>query len=413
MELSAWERSRFPETAKAQRVLPGLYADYVNTKTVGVDRRRASEVNGGERRRDSFAPAVADRRRESFVPGTFGRPRDVSFMEPKSISEFPPAVIEEFEEDTFSCEEEEAPPVFSFKFIPTAARGMSFAAAAAVKPTVAVAQRTRSFGSSVRRSMMSSVSSKEREVLSKETWMDFADIGSDWKQDLLAIPHNAVRRELVTFGAILGALSSKQRKATSKEIELVGGWIRTFRQFLADYFALEDGVIFFWLNVWDANLPSSLSPSERSRKRLDVMDLCADITKYHNRLQSDESTGSLAKFLAASHSLLPVLDHYFRTQEELVPSLLASVSVDQTSSEERSVRNSLFQFIRTRLCPNTFFILLTRWIDDVETLEGFEREFLSVPNLITRAIARKRFIAVKHKLMANHFSVLTTIVSSQ
>jgi len=297
------------------------------------------------------------------------------------------------------------------------ARGQSFNGprASVLKRSSSIAARTLSFGSTPQKRVIPTVRERERELLSngRNLGLDLATTGVSWKEDLFTVPHNAVRQELKTLEVMVDSLNKRQFDVTKTDLETFNKWLKVFRRFLEDYFAMEDEVIFYWIEIWKVCLPSNLSFEYREAKRNEIKKVFNQMSTQYSHFRLDRAVDWLQGFLSTTRRIAPIIVEYFDKQELALPPLLER-SRDIDSTEFVAVQKSLYTFMSRLSSPHTFFVLYTRWIDNPETVDKMQTEFFYLagpPGLLSAMFQRRKHAAIKRKLIASHFSTMEKLAA--
>eukprot|EP00168_Porphyra_purpurea_P010139 TRINITY_DN2494_c0_g1_i1.p1 TRINITY_DN2494_c0_g1~~TRINITY_DN2494_c0_g1_i1.p1 ORF type:complete len:256 (+),score=86.35 TRINITY_DN2494_c0_g1_i1:559-1326(+) len=162
----------------------------------------------------------------------------------------------------------------------------------------------------------------EAYVLPRFHMVDGGGVGGGsgaWEQEILAVPHNAIRQETMSLYTILGAMQRQWFTLTMGDIATFAEWWSVFELFLAQFWEVEDQVIFPWLTE---SAPSSralhryFKTTRYTKEKMlgQYHDVGATFELFNTRPPSEV----LGKLYQALIAFLPALLSYLETQEEVL-----------------------------------------------------------------------------------------------
>lgn len=195
--------------------------------------------------------------------------------------------------------------------------------------------------------------------------------GERWYVDVIALPHNAVRRQLFDAFLMANALGKLLLDVAEADLARVYAWLGTLDTFVQVVFAIEDKFIYPMVDTHVRNartadgepvyLPELLSARGRQEAKAHVLDLLADARKTR-----DVATGeTVAKIVALRYALdqfgANILD-YFSAMEHFAPKLLKK-AVKNGEREKQKLERRLFEYVLEQPQGAMLAALLTQCIE--------------------------------------------------
>lgn len=218
-----------------------------------------------------------------------------------------------------------------------------------------------------------------------------------WPSDVFVLLHNAIRREIMD---VYNILASIQRRWTS--LQMVDIWDfseywEIFEVFVAQYFEIEDQIIFpFMLNVAadspDLSRYHKVVKYNKDRLEAILLEIGLTLEKF-NTTPAGEVMPTLYKQLV---DCLPKLLDYMTEQEQVLPPVFSQYC----DREDRTLLNrASANFLVRATNGRDGIAILTRWIEDSMVLQIWKNE-----NLSPRAkSSHKKWVA---SLEANHVEIV-------
>lgn len=151
--------------------------------------------------------------------------------------------------------------------------------------------------------------------------------GERWHVDIVALPHNAVRRQLYDAYVMANALGKMVLDVSSADLARVYGWLGTLERFVVAALRAEEKFLYPLVDKLarkrrtGSDLPPMLTPSGRTEAKRQILELLSDARKT-----KDVSAGETASKINALRYALDqfganILD-YYGAMEKFLPGFL-------------------------------------------------------------------------------------------
>lgn len=195
--------------------------------------------------------------------------------------------------------------------------------------------------------------------------------GDRWYVDIIALTHNAVRRQLFDVFTMANALGKLLLDVGDNDLARVYAWLATLEAFVRVVFDVEDLFVYPLLDSHVRNartsdgtpvyLPELLSVRGRKEAKGHVLDLLSGARKTQ-----DVATGEIpAKISALRYALdqfgANMLD-YFAAMEKFAPKLLKK-ALKHGEKEKMKMERKLFDYVLKQPQGEIFAALLTQCIE--------------------------------------------------
>lgn len=202
----------------------------------------------------------------------------------------------------------------------------------------------------------------QHQSLIREPVLCLAPVGENWALDVFSLLHNGIRREMMDLYFILGEMRKMYLGLREDDISMFFDWFELFGSFLLDYFAVEEDVIYPWIEAKGANLKGELGIRSRMQMRGKVghvmfrmQDARENAFQY---LNYSEQYKKLLEFIDSFSSKL--LD-YFTAEELDLPPIISKY---YKPSDKKKVDKDIYKFlIEQGRYPWAYVCILTRWMD--------------------------------------------------
>lgn len=195
--------------------------------------------------------------------------------------------------------------------------------------------------------------------------------GDRWYVDIIALTHNAIRRQLFDAFTIANALGKLLLDVSDVDLARVYAWLGTVDAFVQVAFDVEDRFVYPMIDTHIRNaktsrgepvlLPELLSVHGRDQSRSQVRELLSAARKTR-----DVATGETA---AKIHALRYALDQfgasildYFAAMERFAPKLLKK-TVKNGATEKLKIERKMFEHIRSQPQGDNLAALLMQCIE--------------------------------------------------
>lgn len=196
-----------------------------------------------------------------------------------------------------------------------------------------------------------------------------------WASDVFVLPHNAIRWEIMDLYTILGSIQRRWSSLQMADIWDLSEYWEVFEVFVAQYFEIEDQIIFpFLLNVasdsMDLNRYHKVVKYNKDRLEAMLLDVGTTLELFNSAPAGDV----LPKLYKQLSEYLPKLLDYMQQQEKVLPKVFSSFC----EPEDRALINrAAANFIVRAANGREGIAILTRWIEDSMILQMWKNENLS------------------------------------
>jgi len=196
-----------------------------------------------------------------------------------------------------------------------------------------------------------------------------------WNSDVFVLLHNAIRWEIMDVYNILGSMQRRWSSLQMIDIwDFAEHW-EVFEVFVAQYFEIEDQIIFpFLLNVAASSgeLARYHKVVKYNKDRLDG--LLIDIGQTLERFNSASPAEIVPVLYEQLVNCLPKILDYMNEQEQVLP----GVFMQHCDPQDRTLLNRACANFLVRATNGRHGIaILTRWIEDSMVLQMWKNENLS------------------------------------
>lgn len=219
--------------------------------------------------------------------------------------------------------------------------------------------------------------------------------------DVVALYHNAVKRQVLATYNMLEAMLRYKYEVTSAITDAFFNWFDTFENAVDTIFELEEATIFPFLSARSVVIPPSISEAER-RKMKGTYSLKIE--------QMDEMRSTLTLLppgecvLKTSHFLYDLLKHvisYFNMQSLVLPKAIADANISKVYDFQLGA--AIAREVKVREDPAFFFSFLTHWMSQKQ-LKRWKSRYLTTLDSF-------RFEQWSRKSQSNHFSVPEKLIN--
>eukprot|EP00183_Erythrolobus_madagascarensis_P001577 CAMPEP_0185851674 /NCGR_PEP_ID=MMETSP1354-20130828/10969_1 /TAXON_ID=708628 /ORGANISM="Erythrolobus madagascarensis, Strain CCMP3276" /LENGTH=881 /DNA_ID=CAMNT_0028552709 /DNA_START=27 /DNA_END=2672 /DNA_ORIENTATION=+ len=226
--------------------------------------------------------------------------------------------------------------------------------------------------------------------------------GEKWSMDIFALPHNAIKRELVDLYKILGSLQKRMMDLRHTEIDDFYNWWEVFEAFVLDFFEMEEGIIFPWI---ESRIPlgkSNFSQTQRSIVKGRLSRLMHEIDDCEYKFTNLPAGEVLPRLLECLDRFTPKLLEYFGEQERRLP---RAIEVKFEAVDKRWVDENCLAFMMNAKYTNELVTIMTRWLNENQ-LREWKRNNL-------KGTARLSYSMWRNQLNKNHISIVTDMKQRQ
>lgn len=198
-----------------------------------------------------------------------------------------------------------------------------------------------------------------------------------WTSDIFVLPHNAIRWEIMDIYTILSSIQRRWSFLSMLDIWEVSEYWELFELFVAQYFEIEDQIVFpYLLNAAAESLDLKRYHKvvKYNRDRLENMlyNIGLSLEQFNTSAQPGDV---LTKVYLQMLEFLPKLLDYMQQQERVLPNVFSShcEPLDRIMINRASA-NFLVRAVNGR----DGIAILTRWIEDPAILQTWKDENLSL-----------------------------------
>mmetsp|Transcript_3034 Transcript_3034/g.5366 ORF Transcript_3034/g.5366 Transcript_3034/m.5366 type:complete len:911 (-) Transcript_3034:1001-3733(-) len=222
-----------------------------------------------------------------------------------------------------------------------------------------------------------------------------APYGEKWSMDIFALPHNAIKRELVDLYRILMSLQKRMIDLRHSEIDDFYNWWEVFEAFVLDYFEIEERVIFHWI---ESRIPlgqTRFSKTQRMVFKGRLSRLMHDIDDCEYKFTNLPAGEVLPRLLSCLDRFTPRLLEYFGEQERRLP---RAIERKFTAEDKRWADEKMMAFMMDAKYTNELVVLLTRWLNQ-DQLKDWKRANL-------KGTARLSYSVWRNQFNKNHIAIV-------
>jgi len=184
-----------------------------------------------------------------------------------------------------------------------------------------------------------------------------------WAMDPLALPHNAIRKELLDCYVILYAMDVRREELNAKDYEMFFGWWRVFSTFLLHYLKAEEEVLYPWIEN-AVRLQGLLAADKREKIKEHLRHVVVLIAKSETRFNTTSFEYEPLYVLKRAVDKVALLSQeYFGYEERTLPRYVMSV---YTEADKRELDKNMVNFYLKGSSPASDIVILTRWLQPDE-----------------------------------------------
>eukprot|EP00184_Porphyridium_aerugineum_P005992 CAMPEP_0184694860 /NCGR_PEP_ID=MMETSP0313-20130426/2687_1 /TAXON_ID=2792 /ORGANISM="Porphyridium aerugineum, Strain SAG 1380-2" /LENGTH=483 /DNA_ID=CAMNT_0027153219 /DNA_START=487 /DNA_END=1938 /DNA_ORIENTATION=- len=219
--------------------------------------------------------------------------------------------------------------------------------------------------------------SMKRSLVLKQPVMIAAPYGKLWSLDVLALYHNAIKKELIDMYSMVENMLKFQMNLGYSDIERFYNWWEVFEGFLVDYFEIEEQVLFPYIETKFQLERTKLSKAERNLIKGRLTQAMNQIDDMEDTFMNRPPGEVLPRFVDFLDAFAPRLLGYFHIENTVIPNALQKYF----EPEDRArIQALVFDFLKTREFGNETLVLQSRWLTEnhlktwkQETLRGTSR----------------------------------------
>lgn len=237
-------------------------------------------------------------------------------------------------------------------------------------------------GEHARKGMPTVKTHRKKTVVMKMPVIIGTPYGKVWSIDVLALYHNALKKELQDMYTMVESMYKFQLSLGFEDIERFYTWWEVFAGFVVDYFDIEENVIFPYISERAPLGHTKLNQNERANVKGRLSRIMGEIDDMEDHFLNRPPGEMLPRFVEFLDRFSPTLLGYFHTEETIVPKLLQKHFQE---SDRAVIQSKVFDFVRPRKYANENFVLQSRWLTaphlkvwKAETLKGTARVFYNV-----------------------------------
>mmetsp|Transcript_2991 Transcript_2991/g.9167 ORF Transcript_2991/g.9167 Transcript_2991/m.9167 type:complete len:489 (+) Transcript_2991:152-1618(+) len=202
----------------------------------------------------------------------------------------------------------------------------------------------------------------QHQSLIREPVLCMAPTNENWALDIFASLHNSIRREMMDLYFILGEMRKMYLGIREADINRFFDWFELFSAYLLDYFAVEEEVIYPWIEKKGAKLQGELGTRNRMQMRGKV---------GHVIFRMDDARENSFPYLNYSEQFKKILEFidmfsskildYFTAEELDLPPIINKYY--KPSDKKKLDKEIVKFFMEQGRYPWAYICVLTRWMD--------------------------------------------------
>jgi len=186
-----------------------------------------------------------------------------------------------------------------------------------------------------------------------------APYGNNWALDVLALPHNGVRKELTDCYEILLYYELNWEETFNDEITRFFAWWEIFQNFVLRYFDSEEELLFPWIEGKGGFLSDSFLEANRTQRKTKMIRLIKGVGNSQKAFLKKELRSELVTSLKFSIDRLTIMLMEYFGEEEIV--LTPVILQHFTLSEKREFDKKYAEYFTNGPGGGLDCIQLSRW----------------------------------------------------
>mmetsp|Transcript_14866 Transcript_14866/g.31889 ORF Transcript_14866/g.31889 Transcript_14866/m.31889 type:complete len:340 (-) Transcript_14866:443-1462(-) len=244
---------------------------------------------------------------------------------------------------------------------------------------------------------------KMTETVLKEPPLYMTDFGrGDWAMDVLAWPHNALRREMSDMYYLVASMQKRVLDLGHEDIDDFYDWFDIFQMFVQWYFQLEEKLLLPWIEP-TTYLAGILDEASRGRLREQLVSRLKDIEECHERFQHLPAGEVLPALISALDKFSPKLLEYFNEQERALPKAIASVYSEE---DKNKLDERVLDFVRNSEDNHLIMHLLLRPIKNDAKKSDLRRRYLAAGGFFQKMRFKKTYEKSRKDFREQHADIV-------
>mmetsp|Transcript_49322 Transcript_49322/g.121029 ORF Transcript_49322/g.121029 Transcript_49322/m.121029 type:complete len:443 (-) Transcript_49322:891-2219(-) len=146
--------------------------------------------------------------------------------------------------------------------------------------------------------------------------------GQYWANDLVSLPHNAIRRELLDAYVIFYSIEVRTCEFTLVEVDLFYMWWASFRAFMDRFIEAEEAHVFPWIEAVDSLENGEVRRDARLRQQTTIATILDIIDTSHPNFNAHNLVDGIRLLKNAVDKLVLCLNAYMRAKERFLPPII-------------------------------------------------------------------------------------------
>ena len=241
--------------------------------------------------------------------------------------------------------------------------------------------------------------------------------GEKWYVDIVAFPHNAIRRQLYDAYIMANSLGTLTLDVSDSDLDRVYAWLGTLDLFIKAIFNAEHRFLYRLIDkhVTKAStpdgerlyLPESISVLGRQPARANILDLLSKARKTRD-VATGEIPGKIKALRYALDEFGKHILHYFSAMETLVPKLFKRSMRPRTGNKENErYQKNLFEFLLQQDHGAMLAALLMQCIESRSKRHDFVQRHLKRRERDSFK-QHVKMVEAKHMQLASTFETVAT-----
>ncbi|KAA8493027.1 hypothetical protein FVE85_9299 [Porphyridium purpureum] len=244
---------------------------------------------------------------------------------------------------------------------------------------------------------------KMTETVLKEPVLAMCEFGhGKWEVDVVAWPHNAIRRELQDMYYLVASMQKRVLDLTHEDIEDFYDWFSIFEMFVQWYFQYEEKLLMPWVEA-ATSLNGALEERRRIALKESLVGRLDDIFSCQDRFANLPAGEVLPALVVAVDKFSPPLLEYMGEQEKSLPPALLQVysAGDKDRYDER-----VFEFVRNSEDNHLIMHLLLRPVKLSQVKVDLRRKYLGVPGFLAKIKFKRTYELSKKDFREQHVDIV-------
>eukprot|EP00186_Timspurckia_oligopyrenoides_P002553 CAMPEP_0182446782 /NCGR_PEP_ID=MMETSP1172-20130603/5997_1 /TAXON_ID=708627 /ORGANISM="Timspurckia oligopyrenoides, Strain CCMP3278" /LENGTH=346 /DNA_ID=CAMNT_0024642861 /DNA_START=221 /DNA_END=1261 /DNA_ORIENTATION=- len=248
-----------------------------------------------------------------------------------------------------------------------------------------------------------STSTRYRKILSEalsEPPMYLVPFGKGWAEDLFALLHNSVRREVQDLYYIVNSMYKRSVDLSPQDVSDFYEWLSFFALLLDFFFQFDEKSLMHWIES-RVELTDHVAREQRESRAERAMATIDAIEDCRFRFEHLPPGEVLPTLKVSMEKLSSVLLEHFRLEEQIV---IPAVTGAFSEEDGKEFEKKMFDVLRNMDESHTIMAMLMRSIKNEERLREYQGKYLKIPGagFFKTVRFKKEYISAKREFHQTH-----------